>query len=585
MTLFAGVFSTSPGRQIPAELKRALFANLSRANGAAGTRLSHDVPRMYLAKWDSEVFAEPAWHVEPDGSVCTLAGDPLLVEDEHRITRTRQLEFLSAASRTERDELFEECRGSFAFLRYRAQKQELCLATDAIGLRTIYYTLQEGLLIFATAIRILEAIPSVTKTLSASGMAELSVFSFPLADRTPYIEVQVLRESQVLTASASGIKLRNYHDWAAPVEASQTPQDAAMQLHAQFRDAIRLRSGHDRRVYSFLSGGMDSRAIVATLINLGCHVEALNFSADDSQDQCYAQLFAREAGDSCRLHCLKGGAFPNFSFLAMDAKTALEHREATNVDRPQLIWSGDGGSVGLGHVYMDERMLDFGESGDTDAAIRYFLEFNRINLPRGVLSKQARRQLPELLHRNVRSEVDRYPVPDFGRRIYLFLLFNDQRRHLFKHFETIDQHGLELLTPFYDARLLKAIAATPSRWGILHRLYARFFEHLPAFALQSPWQTYPGHMPCPLPSDQRASYQWSRSMNSKKDNWWKRVLSSKRMLRALKYDTQPSTFSGSRIRAAALLHAVGARDYWHLEKMLQIYQHHQIISRTSNSNY
>jgi len=335
---------------------------------------------------------------------------------------------------------------------------------------------------------------------------------------------------------------------------------------------VGIRLGNDKRVYSFLSGGMDSRAIVATLIDMGRHVEALNFSSNASQDQYYAQLFAVEAGCQCHLHCLPGGSFPNFSYLALAAKTELEQREPTHVDRPQIIWSGDGGSVGLGHVYMDEFLLDYGERGDVKGAVKHFLDFNHIALSSHVLTASVRKHLPQKLFESVMGEVNRYPRADIGRRIYLFLLFNDQRRHLFKHFETIDQHGLELLTPFFDAKFLKAVAATPSRWGVLHILYAQLFEHLPTFALRTPWQTYPGHQPCPLPSDPDASYQWARKLEPHNDGLVERSKLAIELLGAFNSNMQPQVFSQARVWLAALLHTLGLRDCRHILQRLQLYR-------------
>ncbi|WP_169067302.1 asparagine synthase-related protein [Candidatus Accumulibacter phosphatis] len=146
---------------------------------------------------------------------------------------------------------------------------------------------------------------------------------------------------------------------------------------ALFYEAVRIRAGDDIRSYSFLSGGMDSRAIVATLIKMGRHVESLNFSSSGSQDQYYAQQFAETTTSQCRLNYYSGGVFPNFSFLALAAKANLERGEHTPVDRPQLIWSGDGGSVGLGHVYMDERMLEFGDKGDIEGMVKHFFRRKR----------------------------------------------------------------------------------------------------------------------------------------------------------------------------------------------------------------
>jgi asparagine synthase (glutamine-hydrolysing) len=559
MTIFAGAFCLQSAR-IPPSLKRSLRLNLRSSSDDFGKWHVHDQERFFLVKWDSGAFSDPAWRETPDGSVCVLAGDPLLIKDGHRLNRQEQMARIAPESASIRDAELAKCRGSFALVQYAADQKAL------------FYLIQDGYLVFATALRVLESTLEISKHLSLLGMAEISAFSFPLAERTPYENLTILRECEKLTASTSGVQLSTYYDWSIPEVSPSNPADAAEQLYATFREAVGIRLGNDKRVYSFLSGGMDSRAIVATLIDMGRHVEALNFSSDASQDQYYAQLFAVEAGSQCHLHCLPGGSFPNFSYLALAAKTELEQREPTHVDRPQIIWSGDGGSVGLGHVYMDEFLLDYGERGDVKGAVKHFLDFNHIALSSHVLTASVRKHLPQKLFESVMGEVNRYPRADIGRRIYLFLLFNDQRRHLFKHFETIDQHGLELLTPFFDAKLLKAVAATPSRWGVLHILYAQLFEHLPTFALRTPWQTYPGHQPCPLPSDPNASYQWARKLELHNDGLVERSKLAIELLGAFNSNMQPQVFSQARVWLAALLHTLGLRDCRHILQRLQLYQ-------------
>jgi len=579
MTLFAGAFCLDARATLPTALQDSLTRHLRHPDAHAGGELNvQAAPGFFLAGWDSGAFAEPAWRESADGSLCVLTGDPLLVEDKQRLVRAKQLDRLAPAGQQLDDAALARCRGSFALLSYDCSGQALQLATDAVGLRSIYYALQDGILIFATALRILEAMPEVRKQLSILGMAELSAFSFPLAERTPYEDISILRESAVLEASSAGLLLRHYLDWAAETPEPSNIEAAAAQIDAEFQEAVRLRAANDRHVYSFLSGGMDSRAIVAALVKSGRTVEALNFSAEGSQDRRFAERMVANIPEHCTLHCLPGGSFPNFSFLALAAKTELEQRKAIDVDRPSCIWSGDGGSVGIGHVYMDERMLEIAEREGVEAAAAYFLELNRSTLPIGVLNKDSREQLPRRLLRSVVDEINRYPHKDLGRRIYLFLLFNDQRRHLFKHFETIDRHGLELLTPFYDAGLLKVVASMPARWGILHRLYASWFELLPEFARKTPWQTYPGHVPCPVVNDEVASYQWSDREQPSGDNLGERLKVAFELLQAFRRDMRPQVFSTGRIWLAALSHVLALRDCRHILKSLQAFRHHNALT-------
>ena len=577
MTLFAGAFHLRSAHLTP-ELKTSLRRHLRSRDDSSGQTDVHDLASFFLVKWDSGAFCEPAWRRSPDGSVAALAGDPLWPGNPTGSSRAQQLDQLASHGTALSDVELAKCRGSFALVHLDAQKQELHLATDALGLRSVYYVIQDECLIFATALRILEAMPEIRKKLSFLGMAELSVFTFPLAERTPYEGITVLRECQVLTANATGVTLHNYDDWSTLQDSPETPEQAAKQLHSIFRDAVNIRLGSDKKVYSFLSGGMDSRAIVATQLDLGRQVEALNFSPPASQDQLYAQLFSAETGARCNLHCLTGGVFPNFSLLAHAAKTKLEQRQATGVDRPAFIWSGDGGSVGLGHVYMDAQMLAHAQRGDMQAAIHHFLQFNNLVLSSKVFTKTAQQQLPQLLLDSVTREVHRYPQHDLGRQLYFFLLFNDQRRHLFKHFETIDQHGLELLTPFFDTCFLKAVASTPVHWGVLHRLYAELFTHLPEFACKTPWQTYPGHVPCPVAGDTDASYQWAPT-RKQPEGLAARSAVALALLRTVSHNLN-SPFSQARVGVAALLHAVGLQDCRHILLRLQLYQQFGIHTRT-----
>lgn len=575
MTIFAGAFRLRDDRALPEGLKDQLRQQLRHQDAAAfGQRFEREAPGFMLVAWDSGALGEPAWY-DTTADVAALAGDPLWgTATQGAKSRIEQLRQLAPPSMPLDDGRLAESRGSFALARYERHVRQLQLATDAIGVRSVYYTEQDGVLLFATALRILESMPAVKKRLCTQAMTELTALSFPLADRSPYQGIKILRESEMLHADANGLRICRYFDWTEQPAVAQTKDQAARGLSLIFRDAVRVRAGADKCVYSFLSGGMDSRAIVATLVENGCQIEALNFSPDNSQDQRYAQRLCALIPQHCRLHCLQGGIFPNFSFLARSAKSKLEAREAIQVDRPQVLWSGDGGSVGLGHVYMDEVLIELAESKGLDAALDYFLSFNRTALHNGVLRSIPRKQLPDQLRQSLLEEINRYPRKDLGRRFYLFLLFNDQRRHLFKHFETIDRHGLELLTPFYDATFLKSIAALPSKWGVLHRLYAQWFDLLPNFARQTPWQTYPGHVACPLPADQTATYQWDGRGMARKARLGQRWRESAELMRRVRSGPAAEIYDVTRVGLAAVLHVIGLRDCSHILTGLRIYCSH-----------
>jgi asparagine synthase (glutamine-hydrolysing) len=567
----AGCFCLDGSRQIPPDIELGLSQHLRRANDGRGLIQSYKREGIYLTKWDSGAFGESAWLETSDGGVSTLVGDPIYTGTGQRIARSGQLEYLNPFL-TEAKDNFAKTRGSFSLAWYEPKSGQLKLATDSLGIRPLFYTVQRGLLIFASALRILEAMPTLERRISVIGLTEQSIYGQPLGTKSPYEGISILRESEILIAVDGQVSLDRYFDWSKFDASPTNEKDAAEWLYGHFVDGVRLRAQEGEQSYAFLSGGMDSRAIVATLIGCGHSVVALNFSPDETQDQDYAVRFAEAAGQECQLFCLPRDDDPNFSILAHHAKTALEQNHQFRVERPSILWSGDGGSVGLGHVYMDEKMLKICEQNGIEEAARYFMSLHRNYLPEGILASGSRRELPEEVYRNVVNEIKRYPRPDVGRQLYLFLLINDQRRHLYKHFESIDEHGLEFLTPFFDTKFLAAIAATPVHWGLLHKLYALWFEHLPAFARDTPWQTYPGHVECPIPGPSNLGYQWAKRPDSSSKALGERLALAMALGKSVLEPLPTGVFSRGRTLIYALMAALGVRDGEHALRTIRTFQ-------------
>ena len=572
MTIFAGAYGINASATLPAALVDYIQMGLRAVEDDRGTRHRFETNSFVLESWDSGAFSESGWQLDADG-VCNLAGDPLF--DGELLSRAKQVCLVRKSLKDGLMNILSNSRGTFALVNYEISLHKLILTTDHIGLRPIYYAIQDGVLVFSTALRILENMPWLQRSVSLQGIAELCAFSFPLADRTPYAEVSVIRECEVILLENEEMSRQRYFDWSERSLSNLEPTQSfsSAQLYRLFEEAVAMRAGDDRSVYSFLSGGMDSRAIAAMLLNMNRYIEALNFSYKASQDQFYAQQFAQEVASHLILHCMEGrGDYLNYSALAVEAIADLEKSQLIQVDRPQCIWSGDGGSVGLGHVYMNEEMLDIADQKGLIEAGRYFLRFNRIELTTKVMSPLISCDIQKGLYDAVLGEMNRYPRRERGRQIYLFLLFNDQRRHLFKHFETIDQHGVELITPFFDSKFLKAIAAMPIRQGIYHRLYSEWFEFLPEVARRTPWQTYPGHVPCPIKSEETGSYQWAKT--HRRASIGERFGVARRILRAFRAARGLGVFSTTRVALVVIMQALGLRNSEYLAVILEKYATH-----------
>lgn len=565
MTLIAGAFAYDSAAALePSNLRvwRAFFEPLA----ASGVLHQLETKDLVVFKWDSEAHAEPAWSAPGDGSLWTLVGDPLLQHQGRRLVRSEQLDRMRGARGGLDTVALAQARGVFAIVGFDAARSELTIATDLIGVRPLYYSCQDGVIYFASALHLLEALPRLRRRLDDEGLAEHLAFSFCLADRTPYRDIALLPECTVLRIGRSGVVRSSYFDWSTLTVTPEAPEDCAARLFRSFDEAVRLRLDGHKSAAAFLSGGMDSRAIVAGLLAQGCDIQALNFSPDHTQDQVFAVDYARSVGERCNLSLHPRPDNPNFSLLAaqaLQAQAAREQGVAPPHDR--CLWSGDGGSVCLGYVYLDDDTMRLAREGAWHEAAHLFLSKNKIRVPDRLFASPWRETSNAQLAKRVQAEMQRYDNGDPGRGLYFFLLFNDQRRHLHKHFETIHQHGLEFHLPFFDTAFVRDVVRTPAVWGLAHRLYNRWFSHFEEEARATPWQTYPGHEPCPIAPKQNGVYQWAPELRvDKRLDWAGRRADSLALIRSARAPVSRSRLSLLAVGSASVLHAARLRNLHHL---------------------
>lgn len=115
----------------------------------------------------------------------------------------------------------------------------------------------------------------------------------------------------------------------------------------------------------------------------------------------------------------------------------------------------------------------------------------------------------ELLVEGILEQMREFPCEDPARTYHMFLMMNDQRRHLYPHWENAATHGMQFHVPFFDSQFLETMLTFPLDWGLRHDLYYQWMELFDPAARSVPWQVYPGHKPCPVPSSQQWPTQWA----------------------------------------------------------------------------
>ena len=567
MTLFAGIFTRNPEVSIPDSMSETLRASISRNQDDSVKEYRNT--RVFIVSVDIGAYGESGFRISSEGSVALLAGEPLLTLNASNSwrTRTEDLEALHQSWDAGDWTLLRAATGVFSALYYSPTQQRLCLISDKLCIRPLYYWISDQFVVFASALRILTSLDEVPRVMDVRAVTEIVSLGLPLGTRTGYAHVGLMRAAEILEISDGEICRRQYWRWDDIRQSQQPEGELLKQVHESFTRAVARRARADKSTVSFLSGGLDSRCIVATLREQQNEVHTFNFARTGTQDQVLGSEFAKRAHTIHEEVAIKTYASPRWSLIMSDAWNASRQRSVSPAARPNLIWSGDGGSVGFGHVYVSRKIVKLMRAGQKDQAIEEFLVQQGAHIPAKLLKQNVGAALSNSLRDDIKEELDDIHTDDPGRGFYIFLLLNDQRRHLALHFEDIDLHRLEFQLPFYDSDLLATIVSTPIDLCLDHKLYAKWLNCLPPVVTSVPWQTYPGHEPCPLPIPEELSYQWDAKLTKARRN--ELLTQATQILRAR--DFPRGILNRYYLTMTTLLYRLGVRDFGYLIHAASVY--------------
>jgi asparagine synthase (glutamine-hydrolysing) len=161
--------------------------------------------------------------------------------------------------------------GQFAFAIWDERERSLFIARDRLGIRPVYYTEQDGALLFASEIKALLTDERVTAVLDPLALDQIFTYWSPIAPRTAFQGIHTLPPGHWLLAKAGEpLRIERYWQPTFPTKGDGTTLDcsldeAAQSLRELLVDATQIRLRADVPVGAYLSGGLDSSAITALI--------------------------------------------------------------------------------------------------------------------------------------------------------------------------------------------------------------------------------------------------------------------------------------------------------------------------------
>lgn len=199
--------------------------------------------------------------------------------------------------------------GMFAFSLWDAQEQQLQLVRDRLGIKPVYYGLQQGAFLFGSELKGLRAHPAFGAGVDRDALALFLRLGYIPAPHTIHPGIFKQTPGTILSVHRvqGGLEWREQAYWSARSVAEagmraplRLPDDEAIaRLDAALRDAVRLRMIADVPLGAFLSGGVDSSTVVALMQAQSARpvrTFAIGFSEADYNEAPFARAVAQHLG-------------------------------------------------------------------------------------------------------------------------------------------------------------------------------------------------------------------------------------------------------------------------------------------------
>ncbi len=163
----------------------------------------------------------------------------------------------------------EHLRGMFAFALWDARRRQLLLARDRLGIKPLYYADLDDGIVFASELKPILQLPDIGRDLNWEAVGHLFTFLATPSSQSIVEGVRKLEPARIATAVAGrGVRTERYWDVDFQPDEHSSEDELVERLRELLVEAVRLHQMSDVPIGAFLSGGIDSSAVVATMAEL-----------------------------------------------------------------------------------------------------------------------------------------------------------------------------------------------------------------------------------------------------------------------------------------------------------------------------
>ncbi len=193
--------------------------------------------------------------------------------------------------------LVERLRGMYAFALWDERQQQLFIVRDRLGIKPLYYYFDGQKFLFASEIKSILQDPAVDRTLDFEALDDYLTYLYIPAPKTIFKKIRKLRAGHFLMVSRQGVSEQEYWDLTFHANGANNENDYATGLFEKLRESVAVHLMSDVPLGAFLSGGIDSSAVVGLmhgLMNQPVNTASIGFHEAAFDELPYARIVAKK---------------------------------------------------------------------------------------------------------------------------------------------------------------------------------------------------------------------------------------------------------------------------------------------------
>jgi asparagine synthase (glutamine-hydrolysing) len=163
------------------------------------------------------------------------------------------------------DEGVARLRGMFAYALWDERRNHLLVARDRLGIKPLYYGRFDGRLFFSSELRAFARVPGFPRVLNEASVQRYLAYLYVPGPETIWRDIVELPPAHYLTYDGDAVSTHRYWDVEYREGEHRSPAEWREQFLAQFRDSVKCHLMSEVPLGAFLSGGVDSSAMVAVM--------------------------------------------------------------------------------------------------------------------------------------------------------------------------------------------------------------------------------------------------------------------------------------------------------------------------------